>query len=55
MYDRVASMVPRIAAISGIAVVKRRVTSMTAALSGPYASTLKTAMTDPLFAPSTAL
>jgi hypothetical protein len=33
--ERVGSMVPRMAASSGMAVVKRRVTSTTAALSGP--------------------
>ena len=42
--DRVASIVPRIAWNSGMLVVKSRVTSITGALSGPYASTLKVAM-----------
>ncbi len=44
MYERAASIVPRMAAISGTLVVNRRVTSTTAALSAPNASTLSTAM-----------
>jgi len=43
MYERRSSMRPRMAANSGTCVVYSRVTSMTAALSRPYASTLKIA------------
>ena len=44
MYERVGSIVPRMAAISGTDVVNRRVMSTTGALSGPNVSTLSTAM-----------
>ena len=44
MKERLGSIVPGMAATSGIDVVNNRVTSMTGALSGPNDSTLKTAM-----------